>query len=235
MIPGIMPVIAAGAERDPHFANVTLLMHMDGANSGTVFTDSSSYGVTPARAGNTVTSTAQKKFGESSAYFDGSGDNLSIPYTTAKFRWWDAPFTIELWARFSALPAWAFPSMMSHGNGAGTTYWSFGPTSTGALRWYYFNGAASDVITGSGIIVTNTWHHIAMTQTAGTVYLFIDGILQQTGAYVGTPQDSAALSLFIGRAHSADFGGYIDDLRITKGVARYTSSFTPPGQAFPDS
>ena len=79
---------------DPYFQNVSLLMHMDGTNGGTTFTDNSNYAlsVTPTNA---TTSTTQVKFGTASAYFNGSA-YLTMP-TTSQFAFGTGDFTIEFW------------------------------------------------------------------------------------------------------------------------------------------
>jgi len=220
--------------RDPDFSSVALLMHFDGANNGTVFADNSIYAVTPTRVGSVITTDTKKMFGSASGYFNGSGARLTVPYTTGKFRWWDVPYTIECWINANAFGA-TRPNLIHNGDGGTIDYWSFGPVSGGALQFYYYRGSATAVSTGSGLISLNSWHHIAMTQSAGSVRLFIDGSLQATAAYSPTAQDSPSYPLVIGRAENSDYNGYIDDLRITRGVARYTSSFSVPTRAFPNS
>ena len=78
---------------DPHYANVSLLLHGDGADNGTVFTDNSHSPKTVTAYGNAKTSTAQSKFGGSSIFFDGNGDYLVSPSNSA-FQFGTGDFTI---------------------------------------------------------------------------------------------------------------------------------------------
>jgi hypothetical protein len=88
-----------------------------------------------------------------------------------------------------------------------------------------------------GTLLTNTWQHIAYTRTGGTGRLFVGGVLAGSWAdttnYVGTVNRLGQTSA--SNAVDNRLSGYIDDLRITKGVARYTAGFTPPTAAFPNS
>jgi hypothetical protein len=84
---------------DPDFANVSLLLHMDGSNGSTTFPDSSSNGLTVTRYGNAQISTAQSKFGGASAYFDGAGDYLELPNPNTAIGAVAGDFTIECWVR----------------------------------------------------------------------------------------------------------------------------------------
>jgi hypothetical protein len=78
------------------------------------------------------------------------------------------------------------------------------------------------------------WFHTAIVRSGNTFYLFVDGIL---GNYVTSAQaiSDYAAPLEIGRAHptgGGNFKGYMDEIRITKGAARWTGNFTPPHQAY---
>jgi hypothetical protein len=99
------------------------------------------------------------------------------------------------------------------------------------------NGGANDVA-ASAEITMNSWHHIACVRSSGTTLLFVDGVL--AGSSSLNPYTTSSNPLYIAAGNSQSYGsmyfwdGYIDELRITKGVARYTSTFTPPTQAFPN-
>jgi hypothetical protein len=88
----------------------------------------------------------------------------------------------------------------------------------------------ANLLTGTTSLSTNQWYHIAVTRQSGTVKLWVNGVLD--GSVADARNYSASGSLEVGISHVGNyFTGYIDDLRITKGVARYTSTFTPPAQA----
>ena len=87
---------ATAGGSDPYFNNVVLLLHMNGANSGTTFTDSSSFARTVTTYGDAKTSTTQSKFNGSSGLFDGTTDRLSVP-ASSDFNMGSGDFTIETW------------------------------------------------------------------------------------------------------------------------------------------
>jgi len=210
---------------DPYWSNVVLAMHMDGANNSTTFTDLKGHSVTP--YGNAKISTTQSKFGGSSAYFDGGGDYLSIPHSTD----WDiyqTPFTIELFVLTNLSNA--RQSLVDHRNN-GSGNWELHITSTNQIRFYYTTTAST--LLSSLTITIGTFNHIALTFDGTTHRIFINGVLDNSSIMDQTANISNPLN--IGSSISHFLNGYIDDLRITKGVARYTSNFTPPTQSFPDS
>ena len=98
---------------------------------------------------------------------------------------------------------------------------------------FAFSGGAQ--ITATTAFTTNTWNHVAMCRSANTVNIYLNGTLAGTGASTGGLDGTTSDTLIIGV--NADLGsyaitGYINDLRISKGIARYTSTFTPPTTAF---
>lgn len=215
------------ADADPYWSSVVLAMHMNGSNNSTYFKDEIGKTVTP--SGDAKISTAQSKFGGASAYFDGAGDYLSTS-ASSDFSHGTGDFTIEFWCR----PTTATNAVLLDGR-------AIGPDGPQVALWLnaasrlelYVSGAAR--IAGTSAVATASWHHIALSRASGTTRLFLDGVS------LGTWADSTSYSetryvLGADRAGSlSPFTGYIDDLRITKGVARYTANFTPPTAAFPNS
>jgi hypothetical protein len=217
---------------DPQYGSVSLLLHGNGTNGSTTITDNSPSPKTVTAVGNAQISTAQSKFGGSSIAFDGTGDYLTVPSNTA-FAFGTDDFTIECWVWFG--PAInTYGRIIQCGDYASGGDWQL-------VRWENTNPAqiAFDMQAGSPrmqssiLISQNTWAHVAVTRSGSTVRMFIDGIsagsvtssLNLTKSVITVGANSAGLE-----AHN----GYIDDLRITKGIARYTSNFTPPAAPFPD-
>ena len=110
------------------------------------------------------------------------------------------------------------------------------------LRFLSLNSGGTVVIdvpgAGSSGWSANTWYYVAVTRSGNTFKLFRDGV--QNGATVtnagSCPATASTGALYVGAEVGggfANWNGYIDDLRITKGYARYTSNFTPPTTAFP--
>jgi hypothetical protein len=213
---------------------------MNGTNGNTVFTDTSpvSKNVTP--SGNAQISTAQFKWGGSSALFDGSGDYLSIPYSSA-FDFGNSNFTIECWLYRTGANANSSRIWNSGGDFYGQVEISLDPS--GTLGSYgTTQGAAWDAWSNGsiGAIPLNTWTHIALVRNGGTVRAYINGIGTTLTSSLGSSalaNGSGASSIrTIGGQPGTDrpYSGYIDDFRVTKGVARYSNNFTPPQQQLPD-
>jgi hypothetical protein len=228
-----------GAPTDPDYASVTALLHMNGANGSSTFTDQK--GGTYTRSGNAQISTAQSRWGGASGLFDGSGDYVTRSYNTTSFDWWTTTFTVELWIRPTSFPSVA--NLIGNMASTSTTnYWSFGVTSTGLLQFGYFNGSTFNTVTSTGAVSTGTWTHVAMTHASGTISLYFGtsgtGNRDGTAAVSGTPQSNISTTLTIGQVNNVSFNGYMDDLRITKGAAsvRYSgSTYTVPAAQFPDA
>lgn len=216
---------------DPEFAKVSLLLSADGENNSTTIIDNASSPKTVTAVGGAKLSTAQAKFGGASLFFDGSGDYLNVtPYTGADFGTGD--FTIEFWAYKSANGTSGYDSVVH-------TY--TGSSSAGGYnlelsssRGFFLSGASVAIISYTTNPNDSTWHHWALTRSGNTFKMFRDGVVVATAT---SSVAMAAQQLRIGgnEYYTEWFNGYIDDLRITKGLARYTSDFTPPTSAHPTS
>jgi hypothetical protein len=226
------------AANDPNFGSVVALLHCDGADNGTTFTDVAGHTFT--RTGNTVTKTGEKKYGSASVYLDGAGDNLSSA-TNADWNLGTGDFTVEFWF---------YPQTGGHGS-AWSRLLQIGPNQTNGGLWIVSTASANpmtitvqgvrsqpdyfDIVTAGATISNDSWHHLALVKASGVYTLYIDG------ASYGSSTPSPAYThvqgaLWFGNNNLAteSFKGYLDDIRITKGVARYTDTFTPPTAALPD-
>ena len=217
---------------DPYINNVSLLLHMNGLSGSQTFTDSSNNNFTLSAFGNTQISTAQKKFNNSSSFFDGTGDYLEAPLNSA-FDFGTGDFAIEFWA----YPTKAtFGTCIARWSSGGNNAFFISIDTTGGIS-VYINDATPVKITG-GTIVTNEWQHIALTRQGASVKAFINGVQAGSTFNIGTAAiNSSTNKLRIGYDHFGNpfFQGYIDEVRVTKGVARYTSNFTPPTSPFPNT
>jgi hypothetical protein len=227
-----------GLPPDPYFSSVSLLLN------GDTLTDLSSSPKTITAHGNTQISTGTKKFGTGALYFDGNGDCLYSPSNSGFYLNPADYFTIEMWIN-PTLIAGTTPRLIDIGVEAAADFLVLDfVVSSNLLRFgtQTATGAAISTwaISYTGIPATNTWTHIAIS-CAGTgtnqVKLFINGTLSASGTISSMGSNC---SIWIGgitwvSATQYSYTGYIDDLRITKGIARYTTSFTPPTAAFPTS
>ena len=213
---------------DTYFNDVVLGLHMDGANASTVFTDLT--GKTVTVAGNTQISTAQSKFGGASALFDGAGDYLGVA-SSSGFGFGTGAFTLEMWI-YSTKSAWSSGASTLLDFRAGTGNGLLYVQTDGTLG--YWNDATNYACTT--VLNLNAWHHLAMTYDGTTLRLFVDGNMEASQAASLDFGSAKALRIGVHNTSGGDaYQGYIDDLRITKGVARYTVSFSVPTEAFPDS
>ena len=183
--------------------------------------------------GNAKISTTQSKFGSSSLYFDGTGDYLKTPTTSRNnFNFRKGNFTIEAWVYITA--AGQYDLIMGTNASGASTGWQIIYDYPTAGAWNLTFQMSSDTYGFSfGSISLNNWVHIAATRSGTTVRTFVNGS-QITSSTTGGGSDinEATGTLHIGQGAEViagrDFNGYIDDIRITKGYARYTANFTPP-------
>jgi hypothetical protein len=175
--------------------------------------------------GNAQIDTTTKKYGTGSLEFDGTGDYLDSP-SIENVQFGTGDFTIEGWLYINSLAAAQVLFEFRAVNGA--SYGQVYITTGGVLRFYL----PTDYGT-SNTFTTSTWTHFAIARSAGTLKMFIGGVEGFSGSYTSA-MDATRFRIGADTAGGSGFNGFIDDLRITKGVARYTAAFTPPTKAFPD-
>jgi hypothetical protein len=183
--------------------------------------------------GNAQIDTAVKKYGTGSMKFDGTGDYLLLQ-NSPELAFGTGAFTIEFWyySNDTGVSNLIYDGRPAGLNGAYVTI----SKSTGNVITFYTNTA--NQITGTTSLAANTWYHIAVARSGTSTKLFINGT-QEGSTYTDSNDYINGTSRPIIGAGGNILGnlplnGYIDDLRVTKGVARYTANFTPPTQAFPN-
>lgn len=215
-----------GGEVDPYWSNVSLLMLMNGTNGSTAIGDVT--GKTVTVAGNTAIVATQSRFGGYSCYFDGSGDYISMP-SNADLSFETGDFTIEAWVNLSASPA-VYAGICDRRSGATLSSYAFAIYNSGGLKVdFVYPGAR---LTGAINLSTGVWNHVAVTRTGGVIRLFVNGVVESGTATYSRAIDSSNQMLVGAVVDPYYLNGYIDDFRITKGVARYTADFTPPREPF---
>lgn len=240
----LQSVIASGstyaADRDtvdPYIStNVVLLVPADGGDGSTAVVDSIGHGIT--NVGNTAMSAAQSKFGGSSLYFDGTGDYLTLA-NSADWTMGSGDFTLEGWvypttvAPYSSNSSRVLIDLRSTAAGAGVCI----GIGTGGYPFIYcaplgWNGAGN-----TQKFVANTWNHFALVRRGNEFLFFVNG---NCGLYLTATANFTDNSLTIGStidyrdtSPNYKFLGYMDAIRLTKGVARYIEKFTPPSVMFP--
>jgi hypothetical protein len=227
-------VKGTGTRTDTNSSYISLALPMDGTNGGTSFGDQSAVirGSGSAKTvtvnGNTNTSTAVSKFYGSSGKFDGSGDYLTIA-SSADLTVGTGAFTAESWIYpLSQSNAILFQNY-DNGNGG----WSLRIQDLGGS----VNGVSSiGPVIGftSGTLPTSSWSHVAAvwSATGSNCSVYINGVLARTISNIpSTAQDTFWIGAQGDQGPGNFFNGYIQDLRIYKGVAKYTSAFSVPAMS----
>jgi hypothetical protein len=168
------------------------------------------------------------KYGSGSMYFNNlTGDNLFFAATSKQLALGAADFTVELWIYPNS---WGDNMVVIQGvasTGFGIQKYSSGATGNIGV---IINGGW--VITDAFLPIPGQWTHIAVTRANSILRFFVNGIV--TGSTpVNTSNISDGIKNIAGEPGQTYFSGYMDDIRVTKGVARYIANFTPPQQALP--
>lgn len=228
---------AAGAATDPYLSSVKLLMGFEGADASTTMPDES-----PSARGNaTVVANAQidtgdKKFGTSSLQLDGTGDY--IQYGDSADWLFPAEFTVECWVQFTGAAGSGTRGFVGQFNTSlNQRSWLIGYTNGNVAGWVSTNGTAQTQISGAWTPVVGTWYKVAMDRDASNVVrVYLDGVMVNKATVSGSLFNSGQ-PMIIGSFNNASFEhiGRIDEVRVTKGVARYASDagYTVPTAAFP--
>ncbi len=202
------------------------LLHCDGASGATAIVDSGVLLSNWSRNGSAVVvSTAQSKYGGSSIYFDGAFSSYLYPTAAgANFTFGTSDFCIEAWVRPTASAAVTkYLIDFRVANGA------YPSLSLNASNVLLYTANSSTRITGP-TLSDDTWYHIALSRSGTSTKLWVDGAQVGSTYTDSTDYLNPAPYPYIGQV----FKGWMDDIRITKGAARYTSGFTPPA-ALPDA
>lgn len=233
MLAGTIPALFGGAALAGNDSYTKLLLHGDGGAGQTIFTDSSPLNAhgNGIPGGSAQTTFSAAKFGNTSVLFDGGSGHILFP-NHADWEFGAGNFTVDWWERRSNTTSGA--GILARSPTATFQGFVLGYCAAGNSGVYMSsNGSAWDIANAVllGSIEINVWHHFAVVRNGNTFYTFKDGVQQATWT------SSAALfassdQLSIGRNWTGYLAGYVDELRISKGVARWTANFTPPSKAY---
>jgi hypothetical protein len=186
--------------------------------------------------GSAQASTSVVKYGISSLKFNGTTDYLTIPYGNFAFEFGSGNYTIEFW--LYALATTGSSTVFAKGNpgSISTDFCSIEFQGNQLQHYVCAYSAGAPVCAAVGITWANTWHHVAVVRNVNTWTMYVDGVAQATtvtSASTITATTSPNPSYMATSTYSTSryFSGYIDDFRVTKGYARYTTAFTPPTAA----
>lgn len=235
MLPGITPALMGGpAVSQGNDSFTKLLLHFDtmGVPSTIVDSSPSQHGYATVQGGMTLPS-GTGYFGPSSMY---NPNNSYIYWTTGvtDFDFGAGDFTID-WREYRPDASDSRPIIVR--NVDGTTYQPYLIWSSGGICQFYASGdnASWNVCSALslGSIVANQWCHRAIVRQGNTFYGFKDGVLQATAAaggamYAGVAGAGPMIGLWVpGGTTTYYYNGYLDEFRISKGIARWTANFTP--------
>jgi len=216
------------AAADPSLSSVKTLLYFAGANASTTITDSAPSPKAFAAVGAASVSTAVAKFGGAALVLDGAGSYVETTASLADFAFGSGDFTAECWVRTTDNNFVLLDFYLT----ASANCWQLMANAAGQLIWNSNSGSASvPVITGSTAINNGAWRHVAACRVAGTLRLFIDGQVEGSAAdsrvYGGAATRFAVGAQVSSRSATYDLAGYVDEVRVTKGVGRYAAAFVP--------
>ena len=224
-----------------------VMLHGDGADGSTTITDSSLAPKTVTAYGDAQIDTAQSKFGGSSFLFDGTGDYL-VAADSADYDFGTGEFTMEGWVRVGSIPS--VSRFLSAGSRADTAYnaWflGFGTVFGGGTKLNFgvwTGNPVGNIFESSSALTANidTWYHWAAVRSGANIYFFWGGVLVGTWAIGASIEinSGSTTGLVVGckcDANATDriefLNGWLDEIRVSKGIARWTSDFTPPTSAY---
>ena len=221
---------------DPYFNDVISLLPLDGAAGSTAIIDKK--GLTWTAKGAAQISTTQSKWGGASAVFGGKSADYIVGASAADTNL-GGVFTAELWFYLRSNTGYGAALIGQAGSGQGEDNF-LGVDISGVVN--YYRGASQPGgelnMLGSTQVTLNAWHHIALCFDGHYAYLFLDGHLEDKSANTNAWANSSAMRLgnqTVGgyEQYASFLDGFIDDVRLTSGFARYTASFTVPAAPFP--
>ena len=232
---------------DPYWSDVSALLHCNGTSGSSTITDATGKIWTPANSA--AISTSQSVLGGASLYLPNGvpyGNNYVTTPSDADFSLGSGDFTIELWARYTANGGGYKGLVVCDGIGATRGWLLFLQDNTGTLGapgFAVWIGATAYSINLGTALTVDTWTNIVVVRDGGTLRMYINGVQQGTKAISGTVNDAAqpcAIGTLWGSGvpgYGSGFYGYIDEVRVTKGVCRYPSgtTFTPQASEWPNS
>jgi len=169
--------------------------------------------------GSAVLSTGQFKFGTASLFLPGTTDYITYA-SDPDFDFQDEDFTVDFWVRRTAAATQVLYDQRTLAGDTQPVIYING----GVVRYYT---AGSDRIVGSTSLATNTWYHIALSRKSGVTRLFVNGNLQGSPYSDTNVYSQSTVRIGANYAGTTGLTGYIDEFRISKGIGRYDSTFTP--------
>lgn len=182
--------------------------------------------------GTVSVSSTESKFGGTSFHFTGAGYlyitlNTDLTFAANDFTW-------ECWVYVgdTVTPS-TYMAILSNARSSSGNFGLFLSIFNSRFHFRHWINDSTTAISGQDINI-NTWYHVAVTKVGTAIEVFVDGIKGSSGVTDSTNIDGDFIigSVFNNSGFALDFDGYIDEIRLTKGSALYTSNFTPPTSPF---
>lgn len=218
---------------DAYWGNVSSLVHFDGASIGAGFADAT--GKVWTASGSASLTSGQKVFGDGSGLFDGSTNSFIRSASSSDFDFGSGDFTIEGWVRLGSISANShILGKYSSATGPFAIY-----RDASNIRFYSSsNGTSWNLVNGlliGGSLTTNTWYAIAICRSGNTWTTFLNGVLYAYTTASGAVFSNAGDVTYGSNADGSElFNGWLDEFRITKGVARYAANYALATAQFPN-
>lgn len=222
----------ANSVKDPFFSNVYLLMHFDGADGSAVFKDDSPSPYVFTAFGTPTLSAANAKIGNAALAVNGLNGIYKDPAAVT----WAGMFTVECFVKIAPTQVGTGDYFLLDMRSTATAGFSLHLNSSGQIQIFYGIGSWGTSLA----LPTNTWMHLAACRdAAGINKIYVDGV--QSGSTPSNTNNLVNGSVTIGSSFqsrnttaNSHFNGWLDELRITNSVCRYTSNFTIPARAYPN-
>ena len=238
VLAGVQP-----ANPDPYFANVSLLLHMDTDDGRVSFADSSS------RTKPLSSVVSPLVLDESNAQFGSAGANFTGGYlqypASPDFDMGGGDFTVEAWVRFNSASVGSRSLLFGQADsGGGNTTFAVSKSTSEVMTMLLVTNAGTFAVTGTNKVSPNVWYHLALVRSGNTLTLYRNGAVDLLGSVSGViPTRTSKFGVgavgqyagVYGGSSGARMMGWIDEFRVTKGVARYTAPFAPPSLPFASS
>lgn len=225
---------------DAFYDWVTLSMHFEGASGSATFTDASKYNRTPT-VGAVATLSTQARQGATAGAFTGAA-NSHVQFSASTDHILPGDFTIETWVNADATQPQLYPHIVK----VAPLTWEAGACDLVLSRagwlapsfWAYNFSTSAALLTATTNILGRGWTHVAVTRSGSVFRIFINGVKEGEVTWAGTINAATPATVLVGGESGAgstgNMKGYVDELRITKGVCRYIAAFAPPSRALPD-
>jgi hypothetical protein len=209
-----------------------LLLHCNGVDASTTFTDNSPSAHTMTANGNAQIDTAQYKLGTASGLFDGAGDYVSTP-DSADWNFGTGDFTVDFWIRRNGSQA-DFTGIINAADSSNvgwTLHFGYAAGGNANKLRLITRGGVVDLV-DTDVLPDTSWNHVAIIRYGNNLKLYVNGVEKATYNCTGVTYNSSSRGLNIGRLYTNSdtkyFNGWLDEIRVSKGIARWTADFTPP-------